>query len=98
MMTKKEMIKNIVKEYLAQYELDCNIYNALAPLGVYVNIETSLDKAYLENILNSIDDMFIEYLFDINDGGLVEVVTDSGEWIMLHTADELIDFFVKKEE
>lgn len=63
-MSKKEMYKLVAYEYMKQYWTECGIYNALKPFNVYVNIEGPLKEAYLEKILHSLGDFFVETLLD----------------------------------
>lgn len=63
-MSKKEMYKLVAYEYMKQFWKECKLYDALKQFDIYVNIEGSLQEAYLEKILHSLGDFFVETLLD----------------------------------
>lgn len=62
--TKKEIIKLAAYEYMKQYWRDIAIYDALKAHSVYVNIEGSLEDAYLEQLFNKVSPLFTEILLN----------------------------------
>ena len=61
-MGKKEIYKLVAYEYMKQFWGECKLYDALKPFGIYVNIEGSSQEAYLEKILDTIGENFVEEL------------------------------------
>lgn len=63
-MGKKEIYKLVAYEYMKQFWGECKLYDALNPFGIYVNIKGSSQEAYLEKILDTVGENFVEDLLD----------------------------------
>lgn len=98
-MTKKDIIKLVAKEYVRQYREDVDIYNALKPLGIYVEKEGNLEEAYLEQIFNGIAPDLCSALGDFAEDGKIDLKPNRmAEWETVTDIDRIIDIYFEDIE
>lgn len=97
--TMKDVIKLVAKEYVKQYQMEEDVYNALKPFNIYVTYEGKLSDAYLEHILNDISDDLSSALCDFASNGSVELKSNRcSEWETVTDIDRIIDIYMEDYE